>query len=67
MRLDCHAKVPDTQERKSLFEKMKQMANAYSEIGDCVYASYCGADRRLADSIIAVFEQYGEHSIKLKS
>lgn len=66
MRLDCEAKIPDTQERKGVFEKLKTLANGYSEIGECVYATYCGADKRLAESIIAVIEQHQEHSIRMQ-
>lgn len=66
MKLNCSAHITDVRERKSLLDNVKEWANlGYSEIGDIAYAGYCGADRQLADAIIALFESKRDHAIEL--
>lgn len=63
MKLECQVKVSDEGKRNKLLEILNQMADCHV-VGDAVFASYCGANHRLADSIIAVVQQYRDHKIQ---
>lgn len=66
MKLNCKVESPSKEERAGLIKKLSKWANCI-EIGDAVFANYCGADKRLADSIIAVIEECRTHEITQSS